>query len=112
MRARALVCSEIRSRKARSRRALQRERQRKRNLKRKRNLQRKRERERERREREQGERALVCYGRMLQKGARKTEKEKLKELDDKWPESIFHHVGNHSASYLLSVQCEVLSPVS
>ena len=34
------------------------------------------------------------------------------ELDDEWPESIFHHVGSQSASYLLSVQCEVLSRVS
>ena len=25
------------------------------------------------------------------------------ELDDEWPESIFHHVGSQSASYLLSV---------
>ena len=24
-------------------------------------------------------------------------------LDDEWPESIFHHVGSQSASYLLSV---------
>ena len=32
----------------------------------------------------------------------------LKEkLDDEWPESIFHYVGSQSASYLLSVQCEV-----
>ena len=31
------------------------------------------------------------------------------KLDDEWPESIFHHVGSQSASYLLSVQCEVLS---
>ena len=28
-------------------------------------------------------------------------------LDDEWPESIFHHVGSQSVSYLLSVQCEV-----
>ena len=35
-----------------------------------------------------------------------------KLLDDEWPESIFHHVGSQSASYLLSVQCEVLSRVS
>ena len=34
------------------------------------------------------------------------------QLDDEWPESIFHHVGSQSASYLLSVQCEVLSRVS
>ena len=34
------------------------------------------------------------------------------ELDDEWPESIFHHVGSQSVSYLLSVQCEVLSRVS
>jgi len=27
-------------------------------------------------------------------------------LDDEWPESIFHHVGSQSVSYLLSVQCE------
>ena len=33
-------------------------------------------------------------------------------LDDEWPESIFHHVGTQSASYLLSVHCEVLSRVS
>ena len=33
-------------------------------------------------------------------------------LDDEWPESIFHHVGSQSVSYLLSVQCEVLSRVS
>ena len=26
-----------------------------------------------------------------------------KKLDDEWPESIFHHVGSQSASYLLSV---------
>ena len=26
-----------------------------------------------------------------------------KELDDEWPESIFHHVGNQSASYPVSV---------
>ena len=25
------------------------------------------------------------------------------KLDDEWPESIFHHVGSQSASYLLSV---------
>ena len=30
------------------------------------------------------------------------------KLDDEWPESIFHHVGSQSASYLLSVRCEVL----
>ena len=35
-----------------------------------------------------------------------------KKLDDEWPESIFHHVGSQSASYLLSVQCEVISRVS
>ena len=35
-----------------------------------------------------------------------------RKLDDEWPESIFHHVGSQSASYLLSVQCEVLSRVS
>ena len=35
-----------------------------------------------------------------------------KQLDDEWPESIFHHVGSQSVSYLLSVQCEVLSRVS
>ena len=29
------------------------------------------------------------------------------KLDDEWPESIFHHVGSQSVSYLLSVQCEV-----
>ena len=29
------------------------------------------------------------------------------QLDDEWPESIFHHVGSQSVSYLLSVQCEV-----
>ena len=34
------------------------------------------------------------------------------KLDDEWPESIFHHVGSQSVSYLLSVQCEVLSRVS
>ena len=34
------------------------------------------------------------------------------QLDDEWPESIFHHVGSQSVSYLLSVQCEVLSRVS
>ena len=34
------------------------------------------------------------------------------KLDGEWPESIFHHVGSQSASYLLSVQCEVLSRVS
>ena len=34
------------------------------------------------------------------------------KLDDEWPESIFHHVGSQRASYLLSVQCEVLSRVS
>ena len=28
-------------------------------------------------------------------------------IDDEWPECIFHHVGSQSASYLLSVQCEV-----
>ena len=33
-------------------------------------------------------------------------------IDDEWPESIFHHVGSQSVSYLLSVQCEVLSRVS
>ena len=37
---------------------------------------------------------------------------KKSELDDEWPESIFHHVGSQSVSYLLSVQCEVLSRVS
>ena len=26
-----------------------------------------------------------------------------RELDDEWPESIFHHVGNQSASYPVSV---------
>ena len=34
------------------------------------------------------------------------------QLDDEWPESTFHHVGSQSVSYLLSVQCEVLSRVS
>ena len=29
--------------------------------------------------------------------------EHTKKLDDEWPESIFHHVGSQSASYLLSV---------
>ena len=28
----------------------------------------------------------------------------LSELDDEWPESIFHHVGSQSASYPVSVQ--------
>ena len=28
-----------------------------------------------------------------------------KALDDEWPESIFHHVGSQSVSYLLSVKC-------
>ena len=36
----------------------------------------------------------------------------FQKLDDEWPESIFHQVGSQSASYLLSVQCEVLSRVS
>ena len=36
----------------------------------------------------------------------------LFKLDDEWPESIFHRVGSQSVSYLLSVQCEVLSRVS
>ena len=27
-----------------------------------------------------------------------------KQLDDEWPESIFHHVGSQSASYPVSVQ--------
>ena len=27
----------------------------------------------------------------------------LVKLDDEWPESIFHHVGNQSASYPVSV---------
>ena len=26
-----------------------------------------------------------------------------RKLDDEWPESIFHHVGNQSASYPVSV---------
>ena len=30
------------------------------------------------------------------------------ELDDEWPENIFHHVGSQSASYPVSVRCEVL----
>ena len=30
-----------------------------------------------------------------------------RKLDDEWPESMFHHVGSQSVSYLLSVQCEV-----
>ena len=34
-------------------------------------------------------------------------KKPKKSLDDEWPESIFHHVGSQSVSYLLSVQCEV-----
>ena len=34
------------------------------------------------------------------------------KLDDEWPESIFHHVGSQSVSYLLSVQCEVPSRVT
>ena len=38
--------------------------------------------------------------------------DRKKKLDDEWPESIFHHVGSQSVSYLLSVQCEVLSRVS
>ena len=42
----------------------------------------------------------------------RTVKNVSSKLDDKWPESIFHHVGTQSASYLLSVQCEVLSRVS
>ena len=29
--------------------------------------------------------------------------EVYKQLDDEWPESIFHHVGNQSASYPVSV---------
>ena len=29
------------------------------------------------------------------------------KLDDEWPESIFHHVGSQSVSYVLSVPCEV-----
>ena len=33
--------------------------------------------------------------------------QKNPQLDDEWPESIFHHVGSQSVSYLLSVQCEV-----
>ena len=41
-----------------------------------------------------------------------TNQRKWDKLDDEWPESIFHHVGSQSASYLLSVQCEVLSRVS
>ena len=36
----------------------------------------------------------------------------VQKLDDEWPESIFHHVGSQSVSYLLSVQYEVLSRVS
>ena len=43
------------------------------------------------------------------KGKRKATQQKL---DDEWPERIFHHVGSQSVSYLLSVQCEVLSRVS
>ena len=27
----------------------------------------------------------------------------VRKLDDEWPESIFHHVGNQSASYPVSV---------
>ena len=47
-------------------------------------------------------------------GKRETEEDERSEekLDDEWPESIFHHVGSQSVSYLLSVQCEVLSRVS
>ena len=41
-----------------------------------------------------------------------SKKDNKKKLDDEWPESIFHHVGSLSASYLLSVQYEVLSQVS
>ena len=37
---------------------------------------------------------------------------KKEKLGDEWPESIFHRVGSQSVSYLLSVQCEVLSRVS
>ena len=42
---------------------------------------------------------------------RKRVKRGKKKLDDEWPESIFHHVGSQSVSYLLSDQCEVLSRV-
>ena len=38
--------------------------------------------------------------------------EKVRNLDDEWPQCIFHHVGGQSVSYLLSVQCEVLSRVT
>ena len=31
-----------------------------------------------------------------------------RKLDDEWPECIFHHVGSQSASYPVSVRCEVL----
>ena len=40
-------------------------------------------------------------------GERPENNKKHTQLDDEWPESIFHHVGSQSVSYLLSVQCEV-----
>ena len=36
-------------------------------------------------------------------GASKAEFGNTYKLDDEWPESIFHHVGNQSASYPVSV---------
>ena len=42
------------------------------------------------------------YGQLLTSTERERERRK-KKLDDEWPESIFHHVGSQSASYLLSV---------
>ena len=38
-----------------------------------------------------------------------THAKSFRKLDDEWPESICHHVGCQSVSYVLSVQCEVLS---
>ena len=47
-------------------------------------------------------------GQGSQKGQRKEEEEGSKvrqeELDDEWPESIFHHEGSQTASYPVSVQ--------
>ena len=46
--------------------------------------------------------SLVCPETAFKQGAQGHQ-----QLDDEWPESIFHHVGSQSVSYLLSVQCEV-----
>ena len=48
----------------------------------------------------------LCLARLHEKNSSQNGKgydQMIERLDDEWPESIFHHVGSQSASYLLSV---------